>query len=426
VPAGAALADAVTEVLAAVRDVPVTPDTAAPEQAAGPVPAARPDPHAGEAPTTRLAPWDPAPELPGQRPPAAAAEPPAPAAQPPLPAPARQKQVNQKQVTQKQARQKPARQARPARPRPAAGRPQRRPAAERRSRLVAAAAAVLAIVIIGTLIHALLDRSQASVALSGSTARRETAIRGRAAAWLAGQVSRGTAMSCDPVMCAVLRAHGIPAADLDALRPGSVPGPPGGSPRPAVLIATAAMRGQLGSRLGAVYAPAVIASFGSGPGRVEVRARAGSGAAAFRALASADLVERRESGAGLLGTARIVVRSAAARAELGRGQVDERLLVVLAELAARHPLAVLAFGDRAPGASLASSPLRSVELAPARSGADASGAALARSMLAFVRAQAGSFAAARAGLTRLPDGQVGVRVEFAAPSPLGLLGGVGP
>jgi hypothetical protein len=284
---------------------------------------------------------------------------------------------------------------------------------------------VLAIVIIGTLIHALLDRSQTSVALSGSTVRHETVIRGRAAAWLAGQVSRGTGMSCDAAMCAVLRGHGIPAADLQVLRPGRDPVLPGGAARPAVLIATAAVRGQLGSRLGSVYAPAVIASFGSGPDRVEVRAVAAPSAAAFRALASADLVQRRESGAGLLGTDRIVVRAAAARTELGRGQVDERLLVVIAELAARHPLFVLAFGDRAPGASLASSPLRSAELAPAQVGPTASGTALARSMLAFVRAQSGSFAAASASLARLPDGQIGVRVEFAAPSPLGLLGGVG-
>ncbi|HEY3981137.1 MAG TPA: hypothetical protein VGM79_28015 [Streptosporangiaceae bacterium] len=333
------------------------------------------------------------------------------------------------QQAPEQPRRPPRRPAGPTR-RPPGGRPPAGPAPRARrtpgglrSRIVAAAAAVLAIVVLGSVIHAVLTRSHVSAALSGSTGPRESVVRGRAAAWLAAQVSRGTRMTCDPVMCAALKAHGVPAADLDELLPGGRPAPlaASGSAAPmAVLVATPAVRGQLGRALSSVYAPAVIASFGSGPGRVEIRAMAAPGAAAYRALARADLVQRRESGAGLLQSDRIVVSSAAARDELARGQVDARLLVMLADLASRQPLEVMGFGDRGPGAGLDDSPLRSAQLRAA--GPRAAGAAFARSALAFLRTQAWPFAPASAGPARLPGGQLGVRFAFAAPSPLGLLG----
>ena len=282
---------------------------------------------------------------------------------------------------------------------------------------------MLAIVVLGSVIHALLGRSQVSATLSASTGHREAVVRDRAAAWLAAQVSRGTGMTCDAAMCAALRARGIPDADLSELRPGGrpvLPAATAGTSPVAVLVATRAVRGQLGSALGSTYAPVVIAVFGSGPDRVEVRAMAGPGAAAFAAMARADLIQRRDSGAELLQTGRIVVSGPAARAELARGEVDARLLVMIANLASRQPLDVLAFGDRAPGARLTDSPLRSVELAPA--GPRAAGAAFARAALAFLKTQTGSFATASAGAARLPGGQLGVRFAFAAPSPLGLLG----
>ena len=51
---------------------------------------------------------------------------------------------------------------------------------------------MLAIVVLGSVIHAVLARSQASAALSGSTGPPEAVVRDRAAAWLAGQLSPGT------------------------------------------------------------------------------------------------------------------------------------------------------------------------------------------------------------------------------------------
>ena len=48
------------------------------------------------------------------------------------------------------------------------------------------------------------------------------AVRSRAAAWIAGQVSGYAMVACDPGMCAALQAQGIPAA-APALERGGQP-----------------------------------------------------------------------------------------------------------------------------------------------------------------------------------------------------------
>jgi hypothetical protein len=98
----------------------------------------------------------------------------------------------------------------------------------------------------------------------------------KAAAWVAQEVSPGSVVSCDPATCGLVRQHGFPAAQLEALGAGTRD--PLGS---AVVIATPAVRSQFGARLGTVYAPVVLASFGTGDRRVEVRAIAPGGAAAY-------------------------------------------------------------------------------------------------------------------------------------------------
>ncbi|MGH3152746.1 MAG: hypothetical protein ACRDOB_18725, partial [Streptosporangiaceae bacterium] len=79
---------------------------------------------------------------------------------------------------------------------------------------------------------------------------RAVQIRNEAAAWVVSQVGAGTVLSCDPVMCAALVQHGIPAGNLLVLGPGSTD--PLGS---AVVLATGAVRNMFGSRLASVYAP---------------------------------------------------------------------------------------------------------------------------------------------------------------------------
>jgi hypothetical protein len=163
-----------------------------------------------------------------------------------------------------------------------------------------------------------------------------------------------------------------------------------------------------------VYAPEVLASFGTGAARIDVRIAAPDGAVVYRTALAADLQARRVAGAQLLHDPRITV-TPAARPPLAAGQVDARLLITLAALAASQPIQVTAFGAPDPGAS-PGLPLRTAQLtAPTGT---------ARTMLAFVRAQRSPYLPARAVLTpgtAGPGGESVLTVEFAAPSPLGLL-----
>jgi hypothetical protein len=206
-------------------------------------------------------------------------------------------------------------------------------------------------------------------------ASQAAAVRGDAAAWVARQIGGHAIVACDPAMCSALQAHGIAAENLLVLL--TATSDPLGSD---VVMATAAVRSQFGGRLTSVYAPGILASFGSGGLRINVRAVALDGAAAYRAALASDLAARREAGTQLLQNPRISV-SAAARSELLTGQVDARLLATLAAVAAAEPVQVAAFGDSGPGAS-AGMPLRAIEVAvPARAAGRAAGL---QSMLAFV------------------------------------------
>jgi hypothetical protein len=236
--------------------------------------------------------------------------------------------------------------------------------------------------------------------------------RQQAATWVAGQIGRSAIVACDPEMCAVLQRHGFPAGDLLMLGPGA--SDPLGSD---VVVATAAVRSQFGGRLAGVYAPLVLAAFGTGGAAIEVRAIAPDGVAAFRDALAGELTARRQAGAELLRNPGISAATAATR-QLSDGMVDSRLLITLAALAGLHsatqpPIRIISFGGPAPGAS-AQVPLRSIEIAgPA-----------ATSAIAFLRAQQAPYRAASIATIRLRGGQAAVRIGFASPSPLGLLSNV--
>ena len=237
-----------------------------------------------------------------------------------------------------------------------------------------------------------------------ATARQETA------AWVAGQVSRSAIVACDPVMCSALQAHGLAAQNLLIL-PSAASDPLGSD----VIVATAAVRSQFGSRLASVYAPTVIASFGSGAAQVDVRAVAPDGAAAYQAALHGDQSARRAAGAQLLGNKLITAAPASARALAG-GEVDSRLLIMLAALAARYPLRLVAFGTQAPGAS-PEVPLTSVDVAATAT----RGAAEIRLVQDFLQAQLPPYHPLRLQMLAAGTRPV-LRIEFGAPSPLGLLG----
>jgi hypothetical protein len=245
--------------------------------------------------------------------------------------------------------------------------------------------------------------------VSAAALGASAATRGKAATWIAGQVAASAIVACDPAMCAALQADGLPAARLLVL--GTAAADPLGSD---VVVATPAVRNQFGARLQSVYAPAVIASFGTGAGRIDVRAIAPDGTAAYLAALAVDRRSRISAGGQLLRNPRISV-TAGARKALSAGDVDPRLLMMLAALVVEQPVRISAFGDPSPGASPVA-PLRSAQLAPPGTGATAT--ASLRSMLSFIDAQQQPFQPLRAALV----GSSALTVEYAAPSPLGLLG----
>ena len=205
---------------------------------------------------------------------------------------------------------------------------------------------------------------------------------------------------------------GFPAGNILVLRPGAA-----GLRLCDVIVATPAARDLLGSRLQRENAPAAIAGFGSGEAQTDVRAVAPAGAAAYRTALAADWAARRKAAAQLVKSPRIHT-GAAARQELLTGMVDSRLLITLAALTVSYPVNVVAFGDSSPGAS-AGVPLREMEISGMGSPADRS-AELQR-IRSLVLAQHAVFLPAHVSVARLAGGGAALRIEFGAPSPLGLL-----
>jgi hypothetical protein len=299
---------------------------------------------------------------------------------------------------------------------------ERHPSARRRARrsvtAVIAVAAVAAVAVVATdvVVHIRSSSHPAAEASAPSADSRSTrlllatAARDQAAAWIEGQVAADAIVACDPAMCAALQARGLPASRLVVLTTSSAD--PLGSD---VVVATQAVRTQFGARLASVYAPVVIASFGSGAGRIDIRAVAPYGAAAYVASFAADEQARIAWGRQLAGNKRISF-SAGARAALEAGKVDPRLLLTLDALAGAQQVSVVSFGDPSPGAG-AAIPFRSAEISPAGPGSG-SGASL-QSMLSFLDAQRPPYLPAQAGIA----GKSVLNVEYAAPSPLGLLSG---
>jgi len=240
------------------------------------------------------------------------------------------------------------------------------------------------------------------------------AARTAAAAWMARQVAPAAIVACDPQMCAVLQSKGIAAGRLLVLGAGNA-GPLGSD----VIVSTAAVREEFGSRLTGVYAPVALATFGSGSTQVAVRVVAADGSAAYRRSLHADVIARRAAGALLLRNPHVRV-SSAGRRELAAGQVDARLLSALGALASLYHVDVAGFGAPAAGAD-PGVPLRRADISPVPAGRGRDAASL-NSVKRFLLAQQGPFRPADVTPLRLASGQAVLHVEYTAPSPLGLLG----
>jgi hypothetical protein len=287
------------------------------------------------------------------------------------------------------------------------------------ARLIASALAVIAVVSLAGAVTKYVTASRSDAQASGPAVspaeqRHEARVRKQAATWVTQQVSRDDVVSCDQVMCAALAAAGFPQRKLLVL--GST------SPYPktsAVVIETAAVRGLFGTSLHA-YAPAVLATFGSADSLITIRVIAPDGAAAYYEALAKDLAARKESGAALL-QVNVITLSPIARKQLIAGQPDSRLLLAIAALATKLPIDIVQFGSIGPGAD-ADMPLRYADLAQNDQAAHLAASAYVQSMHADLATVQAAYRPTSIATVVLPGGQTVLRLEFAAPSPLGLFG----
>lgn len=258
----------------------------------------------------------------------------------------------------------------------------------------------------GTVARAGRPATTGSARAHGASAQTAAArTQAEAAAWIASQVSTSALVACDPVMCAALQAHGVIAGRLVPLGLGSAD----------LGSATVMVTSYSGDRqLIDKYAPAVIASFRADGIRIAVRVIAPGGLAAYESALRADFAARINAGSQLLTNPRIEFTAQDA-AQLRAGEVDSRLMATLAALSAVYPFRVTAFGDASPGTQVLFRDMTITSRGQRTGGSELAGAR------ALVSAQEPPYLPAHDTLIPAAAGQSALRIEFAAPSPLGLL-----
>lgn len=289
----------------------------------------------------------------------------------------------------------------------------------RRRRGIVPIALVLCLIVagaLGTILATHMTRPNSSaVRLTRALQRQELVARTQAATWVIQQVDHHDIVACDRVMCTALQERGFPPGHLRVL--GSVSPPPVTS---NVVVATAAVRDLFGTSIETAWAPAVLASFGSGDAKITIRVMAPDGVAAYQAAATADLEARKTIEASLLNDNRIMVSSDTVQKELMAGQVDSRLALTIASLATAHPIDIVQFGNIGQGAS-AGIPLRFADLAVSDPAAHLASSAYVRALRASLNSADMPYGPPSAEIVVLSGGHSVFRVAFPAPSPFGLL-----
>jgi len=214
-------------------------------------------------------------------------------------------------------------------------------------------------------------------------------------------------------MCQALAQRGFPLERIDEL--GQMRANPFAS---TIVVATPALRRQFGASLDADWAPAVLAGFGSGSEQVTVRVMAKRGAHAYSSALRADRRQRAAVGAFLAASSQVVT-TPAARSALVAGDVDARLLLALTALASQHPIDILALGQTWSGAS-AGIPLRTADLAANDLAAYLPEPVYLQTMIGLLHLQPAAYRPVHIATVRFA-GRRALRIEFPAPSPLGLL-----
>jgi len=287
-----------------------------------------------------------------------------------------------------------------------------------RGRWWAAAAVAASVLIVAGVIGAAVDlgghntRGQLAGSHPGTSPPPGSgaAVRNQAVAWIMHQVSRGAVVACDPLVCGELASRGFPGANLLTISP-QTKDPLGA----ALVVSTAAVRAQLRDRLASVWAPAIIAAFGSGKAKIEIRLEYAGGATSYNQDQGAFAQARKIRDAQLL-TNTSVKLAGQARTQLSSGSIDPRLPELIAIMVHIHPLHIVDFGDRSPGGGPASL-LRSMDLATADPPGHLTPSAYINWMQSFIRAQRSLYHPGM-NLVRLPSGQSVLRIWYGAPSPL--------
>jgi Protein kinase domain len=238
----------------------------------------------------------------------------------------------------------------------------------------------------------------------------EAAARARAISWILHQASPAAFVACDALVCGDLAKSGFPSANLIPLGPAS--NDPLGS---NLVVATNAIRNQFGSRL-AVWAPAVLASYGTGSARIDIRWAYPGGAKAYRAALPAALRARKAADTQLLTNTNIRL-SATAKAQLLGGQVDPRLPLLIVIMAHSHPLRIVDFASQSPGGGPASL-LRWMDLATTVRGAHLKRVAYLSWMRSFLDGQRAEYHPDWVQQVTLPNGQAVLRIGYGAPGSL--------
>jgi hypothetical protein len=285
-----------------------------------------------------------------------------------------------------------------------------RPARSRRpsARLLALALAVLVIGSAAVLaIRHLLGAAGNSASTSAAWLQQEPALRDQAAAWVSQQVSPSAKVACDQAMCTALSQAGFPAGQLVVIGPTS-----SDLTSSDIAVATPVIRAMFGTSISTAYAPAVLASFGSGTAEIDVRVLAPNGVGTYQSRLGQDLNERKQDDATLVGVNGIEL-SPGAREQLNAGQVDLRLVFAIAAVASTYSVDVVDFGNVGTGGS-PGMPLRYADIA------ENIPAGQLRAMRAALAGLKSDIRPARTQDVTLAGGQTVLRVEFTAPSPSGV------
>jgi hypothetical protein len=285
------------------------------------------------------------------------------------------------------------------------------PTSRRRARLGALAAALIIVLALGVVLIRVIGSGRGTS--DGVTLSEESSLRGQAADWVTQDVSPGTSVSCDQVMCAALKADSF-GGKLVVLGPAS-PEPPDS----ALVVVTPAVQSLYGTSLSAAWAPSVLASFGSGAAEVSVRIIAPHGVGSYQAQAKRDQANRIAFGTALLNLNPITL-SALAQQQLTTGRVDQRLVLALAALATKKPIDILDFASNGPGQS-GDVPFRVADLAATDPSANLAQGPYVRAMHAFLDSSQAPFPTTSSVQT-LPSQVVIFTVVVDAPTPPGQVG----